>query len=361
MLRTARLGSLVTQLARLAAVGGAALALVASSESGERGDGRCPAGESCAPGTPDGLLFEGAPLGIWPALTAHTIAAGGRQTFRLTYPDTAAPFDLPFTAAVTAPGHTIVAEGADRAVVAAASAGSGYLRIVDAGGLLYDRLAIESAEVATVRAAPTFTAAYPAIDPPRWSAFAGGQVGVALVLADAGGTTVVDEGLALRSPVPSQRTSWDSFTLAPASAGTLALRVDAGHLADQEVRVPVTDTFDELAPPAPQETGVGGDLVVCFPAWERGAPGDGDDTLVVGVPRQYRVSGPAHPLAVQRYASCLEIHTDADGAVAVDATVGARTWTASITVRGSGKPAPASPGGWFAAAAEGERAILAQE
>src|SRR5262245_37597128 len=92
----AHLGS----IGRMTAVGGAAFALVASTEAGDRagGDGRCPAGETCDPTTPDGLLFEGAPLGYWPDLTAHTIATGGRQTYRITDNATHDPLALPFQA-----------------------------------------------------------------------------------------------------------------------------------------------------------------------------------------------------------------------------------------------------------------------
>lgn len=357
----------LARVARLGVVGGAALALVASTESGERGNGACPAGETCSPATPDGLLFEGAPLGIWPALTAHTIAAGGRQTFRLSYPDEGGPFDLPFVAKVTSPAHAIAGAGPDRAVVSASSAGTGYLRIIDGNGELYDRLEIESAEVATMRAAPAYDTSYPAIDPPRWAAFAGGRATISVVLADAGGTTVVDEDLALRSPVPSARVGWDSYDLTLGGAGVVALRVDAGNLVDQEVRVPVVDVFDDLQPMAPAETGVGGDIDVCFRAWLRGAqPGVDDDTLVVGVPRTYRVTGPATPLATQRYASCLQLHTDAAGTVQVDATVGARTWSATIVVRGNARTAPDRTGAdglraWLTAASEGERAVLAHD
>ena len=82
---------------------------------------------------------------MWPALSAHTTAAGGRQTFRITWPVTHDPFDLAFVATVTSPDHQVVATGSDRVSVAATGAATGDLRIVDGGGLLYDRLSIDSA------------------------------------------------------------------------------------------------------------------------------------------------------------------------------------------------------------------------
>lgn len=347
----------LAHLARLGVVGGAALALLASTEAGERAqDGACPAGETCAPETPDGLLFEGAPLGTWPVSTAHTIAAGGRQTFRITYPGGAA-FDLPFVAKVSAGGHRIVATGADRAVVAADTETTGYLRVLDDAGQLYDRLSIDSAPIAAITAAPSYAAAYPQIEPTRWAAFAGGEATVALRLTDRNGRRLVDEGLALRGPTPAARTGWDSFTLTTGPAGVIALSVEAGGGAAREVRVPVVDVVDEVTVPARRQTGVGGDVDVCFTAWLRGDRGDSsDDTLVIGAPRTYRITGPATPLATQAYGSCLQLHTDADGTVVVDATIAGRTYTATIDVRGASPRDASGFAAWLRAPSEGERA-----
>ena len=112
---------------------------------------------------------------------------------------------------------------------------------------------------------------------------------------------------------------------------------------------------------APGSSGVGGEVTVCFSAWLRGERADGsDDTLVIGVPRSYRVTGPATPLATQQYGACLELHTDADGLVTVEATMGGRSWEASIDVRGSMKPASGFDA-WLRAPSEGERAALAHD
>ena len=335
--------SVLSQLTRLGVVGGAALALLASTEAGDRNDGSCPAGETCAPETPNGLLFEGAPLGVWPALSAHTIAAGGRQSFRLTWPDSTDPFDLPFVAKVSSPQHQVVAAGVDRVSVSASGAATGNLRILDSSGALYDRLSIDSAAIASIRMAPAYRSAYPSLDPPRWALFAGGDATVTAVLADGRGTTIVDEDLALRAAAPTVRTSWDSFALTvPPAAGTLELAIDAGDVSDRRVQVPVVNTFDDLAIMAPSESGIGGDITVCFSAWERGATASpDDDLLVVGVPREYQLTGPATPLAIQQWGSCLEVHTTAAGTIHVDASVGARTWSTTIEVRGTmAKPRP---------------------
>ena len=355
--------AVLSQLTRLGVVGGAALALLASTEAGDRANGTCPAGETCAPATPNGLLFEGAPLGVWPALSAHTIAAGGRQTFRLTWPDSTDPFDLPFVAKVSSADHQVVATGADRVSVAALRPGTGNLRILDGSGQLYDRLSIDSAEIGSIRAAPSYRSGYPSLDPPRWSLFAGGQASVTAVLSDPRGATVVDEDLAVRAPVPLLRTSWDTFSLTtPPVAGTLELAIDAGDLSDRRVPVPVVDSFDELAIMAPAETGIGGDVTVCFSAWERGATAaPDDDVLVVGVPREYQLTGPATPLVTQQWGSCLELHTTAAGTVRVDASVGARTWTATIDVRGSMAKPQRGLIETMTGPVEGERATLARE
>jgi hypothetical protein len=358
MNRLAGLVPTASQLLRLGLIGGGVLALVASSQAGERHDGTCPAGESCSPDTPTGLLFEGAPLGVFPALTAHTIAAGGRQSYRILDAETREPFALPFDAKVTGDGRSVAAIGGSQVTVAAATANTGHLRIVDPGGLLYDRLAIDSAAIATMRAAPAYATAYPVFDPPRWAAFAGGEATVTIVLSNADGGTVVDEDLAMRTPLPSARTSWDSFTLTTAGAGIASLLIDAGDISGREVRVPVVDVFDEIAVSAPTETGVGGDLRVCFAAWLRGdAPDSRDDTLVVGVPRQYRVTGPATPAAVQEYPSCLQLRTTGPGTVRVDLTIDDQMWTATVAVRGSMARTAGDLGALFGGPVAGERAM----
>src|SRR5262245_6312855 len=105
-LSSGMLASVLTHVARLGVVGGAALALVASTEAGDRAsNGECPEGETCSPATPQGLLFEGPPLGYWPALTAHTVAAGGRETLRITYAGGGGAFDLPFVARTSSAAH----------------------------------------------------------------------------------------------------------------------------------------------------------------------------------------------------------------------------------------------------------------
>ncbi len=348
----------ISQLGRVGLLGGAALALVASSQEGDRAfDGECPAGETCAQETPSGLLFEGAPLGFWPALTAHTIAAGGQQTFRITDNATESAFALPFTATVTGAGHEVVAVGVDRVTVGASTTATGHLRIVAPAGELYDRVAIDSAEVGSMRLAPTHGLAYPRINPARWATYAGGTAQVSVVLTAADGRWLVDEDLAIRAAATFQRIGWDSIAVATPVVGPVTLAVDAGNVVDRRLSFAVVDGFDDVDVLAPVTTGVGGDIAVCFVAWQRGG-GDSDDTLVVGVPWQLQISGPATPLESQRYASCVELHTDAAGTVVVTAAMGGQTWGATIQVASSSANQKSRLRDWLWSPTEGERAAL---
>jgi len=305
-------------------------------------------------------LFEGAPLGFWPVLTAHTIAAGGRQGFRMIDHATDEAFDLPFTANVTNPSHQVVALGGDHVVIAATAAGAGHLRIMSPAGELYDRMSIDSEEVASMRTAPVYAAVYPYIDPPRWAGYSGGLVTLSIVLAAADGDWLVDENIAVRAPLALQRVAWDSFSLAPVTAGTMELAVDAGHVVDERLPVTVVDRFDNVEILGPDVTGVGGDIAVCFVAWKDGV-GTADRTLVVGVPWLFHVTGPATSLATQRYPSCLELHTTADGPVVVTATVAGQTWTAAVEVRGANARTATGMHEWLWAPTEGDRAAMATE
>lgn len=348
-------------LARAGGLAAAALALLASTEAGERADGSCPADETCSPDTPDGLLFEGAPLGSWPALTAHTIATGGRQTFRISLPS-GGGFDLPYTPAVTGAGRSVLAVGPGAVVVGAEANGVGYLRIVDGAGLLYDRISLDSETIAEVTASPSYVAAYPELLPARWAAFAGGQAAVTIGLEGTSGVAVVDEDLAVRATIPLRRTSWDTVTLTPSRAGFVPLTVDAGTVTGREVPVPVVDRIDRVAVTGHRESGVGGEISVCFSAWlDNGTSFPNDDTLVIGAPRQYRVTGPATPQPMQEFPSCLTLLTTAAGTVRIDASVGALTATATVDVRGGAARQATGFGAWLQAPSEGERASMIEE
>ena len=347
------------QLGRITLLGGAALALIASTQEGERagGDGVCPAGETCAPETPQGLLFEGVPLGFWPDATAHTIAAGGRQTFRITDKATGAPLALPFRAEVTAAGHRLFATGAERAVVEATAADTGYLRILSPSGELYDRVIIDSAELGSVGVLPTYAYAYPALMPARWAAYAGARVEVAVTLATADGGWLVDEGLAITAALPLERVGWDAVALT-APAGAVTLTVDAGGRSGHTAAFDVVDRVDELRPSSARVDRDKREATVCFHASTTVAAGGA--VTVVGVPTTYRVTGPAQPLATQRYPSCLELRlTAATGEVVVEATAAGRSATRTFRIEGDmARRAPAMTA-WLFAPTEGERAATA--
>lgn len=358
MKRPAR--SLVATLGRLGLVAAGGLALAASTEAGERaGDGSCPYGETCSDATPDGLLFEGAPLGWFPQLTTHVTAVGGRQTFRISTPPGAA-FDLPFVAATTG-ALQVVGSGPDRVTVAATVAGTGYLRILDPDGRLYDRVELTTAEVRRARLTPSYRAAYPMADPGGWAALTTGRAELSVVLGGADETQVVDEGMTIRATSPSTRVAWDTVQVEIPAAGAPELTIDAGRLLGTRLVVPTVDHLDELVASGPTESGVGGDVTLCFPAWRREtAPGRGDKLLVIGAARTFRVTGPAHAVAAQPHDACLVVHTDGPGEVVVSATAGGRTAARAVTVRGAARPL-GDLGAVLTGASEGERAASAAD
>src|SRR5579862_8759762 len=73
---------------------------------GDRADtGQCPAGETCSPATPNGLLFIGRnPSGEQLIAGPGATAIGGTQDIQLDYADDAeGAFDLTYSALVDAP------------------------------------------------------------------------------------------------------------------------------------------------------------------------------------------------------------------------------------------------------------------
>ncbi|MEZ4404377.1 MAG: hypothetical protein R3B06_30430 [Kofleriaceae bacterium] len=346
---------LLGQALRLGGVTGAAALLLASTQAGDRAvdDGTCPAGETCSPETPAGLLFEGAPLGYIPAITAHTIAAGGRQTFTIIDKATMAPLAAPFAVATTDATFAGTPVGPAAVAVTARGAGAALLRVLSPEGLLYDRVDVTSRVITDVVAYPTHTAAYPAIMPPRWVGFAGGRVEVALQLrADA--DDVVDEGLQVTTAAQLQRTAWNTFALVAPAAGAIDLAVDAGDQRGLAATVTVVDQFDRIDAPPARAIGVGGVTTVCFSAKTATAAGD---ALVVGVPWRLTLAGPATAEAAQPHPACLELTPTATGTVTVTATAAGHTATATLDVTGAAKP---SGPAWAWLGTDGERAAASE-
>jgi hypothetical protein len=351
----------LSTVARIGAVGIAAATLIASTEAGDRAvDGTCPVGETCSPDTPDGLLFEGAPLGFWPDISAHTIAAGGRQTFHITDAATDADLALPFVAATSIAGFSAAPVDAAHVTVAAGPAATGYLRIVSPEGSLYDRLSIDSAEITTITAVPAYAAAYPSLLPAKWAAFAGGRAAITVKLTSNAAAeiehSVVDESLVVRAPVAHQRLGWDTIALTPAAAGIVELNVDAGHLRNQAVAFTVVDTIGSIVAPSPVAATVGREVTVCFHALTAEQP---DPSLVIGVPWQFTTTGPAQLAADQAYPACVKFTGVATGTVTVTARAVGLVATATVNVSGASAKTVAPSWLWLGTA--GERAATVSE
>src|SRR5690242_501562 len=138
------------KLRLLVVMAGALSALASSSsEAGDRAENGCPDDEDCSPDTPDGLYFTGARLGDR-VLTegVPATAVGGTQTVKVWSDEDAQAAFTGFRAAVKGTAFTAGSPAGNAVVLTGAASGEAYLRIVDAEGLLYDRIALQVAPAA---------------------------------------------------------------------------------------------------------------------------------------------------------------------------------------------------------------------
>jgi hypothetical protein len=246
---------------RLGALGAAVLASVASNspEGGERTDGECPAGETCSPDTPNGLYFGATPLGdevFDNVVEPHRTAVGGRQTLTAWLDGDA---DTPFTgfqALPAGPAFEVVAATGNTIGVRGLATGTDYLRLVDpANRELYDRIALDVAEVADVRVVPNrlflagdkalYEAAKPAV------VYRAGASSLSFVIAlyDANGVRLVDETLQMTLGPAFERdaSTWDRFRPSGAlTTGDKSLGFGLGDGSTGSVSLTVVDAADDV-------------------------------------------------------------------------------------------------------------------
>ncbi len=246
---------------------------------GDRADGVCPAGETCSPATPDGLLFVGRNPTDQIALSGPLATViGGTQDVELEFNDaTLGAFDLAYTAKVDAPtGVNIDATSGSTVTVTGTGTDANYVRIVDPNGELYDRKQMTGASIDTVSLVP---AAVETIPSGMDISFATSNEKFVVALTGRVEDSVlgeieerlIDDSMQL-TLAGSLRVGWDAFTMPSATAGVYSLAVSSGDYSGPPLDLVIVDHIDALAaqPDAPGSIAQNESVIVCFTASSSG-------------------------------------------------------------------------------------------
>ena len=258
--------------------------------------GTCPAGETCAPSTPSGLLFQGVALGGTLGGSLPSLALGGTQRVRFfdARGDTnllvmhRVDIDEAFVALPSVQQGSALLEGR--------ATGSAFLRVVDLEGQLLDRTRVSVMPIANVRAAaPVLVTAN------RRFAYAPGTRTVHAGLFSATGERLVDDSLRFDTELSSVAftvSAWDTIELqmpgtnvtivGSTATGPFTFLVEAAGAADD---IAINQEFNRIFGSTREgELTVEPGGVVCFELLSRGATIIGADQVL-----QFRVDGTEQP------------------------------------------------------------------
>jgi hypothetical protein len=312
---------------------------------GERTGGGCPAGEVCAPETPNGLYFAGAPFAstfLANDLEPKATAVGGTQRITVYVdPDGYDPFGAPFRAAGT--GAVIAGEVEPPSVVIGGDgAGEGYLRILNQHDELHDRYRLELFEVEEVSAGPMLEWAFADFELDDYALWSGGAIDLMITLRGSiedGSPRLVDESMTVALP-PGSRPDprWDVVQVRPQAAGPVALTITAGNAAEHRVELQAVDRVDDIllaesaysSPESATEVTLSSSPVFCFRVVHQAESGP---IAVLGAPLEYTVSGAltVHESSVVG-AHCVALQTVEVGLATVTVSLDGVTRSVSVAV-----------------------------
>jgi len=333
---------------------------LAACTGGERANsGKCPAGETCSPLTPNGLHFIGNELAddlnlVGPSPTA----IGGSQAVAIQYDrgdGILIALDLPFTADDDG-GQGVKVTGTSGSVVTITGEGSrsNYLRILDADdGTLFDRKMLTGAAIDTIEVLPMNFERVPAHTDLAWAA---GDFDIAVALwgqvQESSGPTeerLVDNTMSLGYQY-GQTTGWDSLHVTAAPVGTQPLTITAGDKPPLDVDIVVVDAADQIVPldsPDHLQPNLSSD--VCFSALA-------GNRTVVGFPWTFTVDGVAAPGSIEP--NCVAVSTTrTSGTVSVVGTAGGQSATLQLTIGAMAREQASRPPRMLPTTA-GERAAM---
>jgi hypothetical protein len=316
---------------------------LAACTGGERANsGKCPAGETCSPLTPNGLHFIGNQLSDDLNLSGPSpTAIGGSQEVAIQYDrgdGILVALDLPFTADDDGgAGVKVTATSGSVVTVTGEGSRSNYLRILDADdGTLFDRKMLAGAALDTIELYPMNLERFPAHADLAWAA---GDIDLAVTLwgdvqEDSGPTSerLVDSSMSL-DLAGSERTAWDSLHLASATPGTATLSVTAGDKPPADMDVVVVDNADQVVPlDSPDHLTPNLASDVCFSAIS-------GNRTVIGFPWTFTVEGVAVQGSLEP--NCVTVTTTrTSGTLAIVGSAGGQSATLQLTIGEMARTAP---------------------
>ncbi len=323
---------------------------------GDRANGVCPAGETCSPATPNGLLFVGRNPSDEIALSGPLATViGGTQDVQLEFNDaTLGAFDLAYTAVVDAPtGVNIDTTSGSTVTITGTGTDANYVRIVDPSGELYDRKQMTGASIDTVALVPAGPETIPtgmdvsfATSNEKFVVALTGRVEDS-VLGEIE-ERLVDDSMQL-TLAGSLRVGWDAFSMPGAGAGVYSLGVSSGDYSGQPLDLVIVDHIDSLTvqPDAPTTVAQNESVVVCFTASSSGR-------YVAGLDWEFTVDGQA----VSAFGNnCADVSTTStSGSLTVKASVAGMNAQTMLAIGPASRQVPhKQPRAWREPA--GERTV----
>jgi len=291
--------------------------------------GECPAGETCSPLTPDGLQFVGASFSDTLFQSGpHPTAIGGRQQIELLELHGHA-----YGADVDGGSIRVDSTNSNVVTISGVTAGSDYLRIVDADGLLMDRKELAALPLDRIVLGPTLWESIPA---DRAVAFPTGLRRIVVALYS-GTERIVDDNMSLEL-AGATRWSWDSVK-GNLVAGSQSLTVTAGDKPAATLDIVAVDHADTVQVQAnqPDTATPNYEVQVCFEALAAGR-------YVAELEWSYAVNGEPVGGSNVLVPNCLSVQTTQnDGELAITATADGKSATHTLAIVTAATGAPRLP------------------
>ncbi|HEY4243144.1 MAG TPA: hypothetical protein VGM88_25205 [Kofleriaceae bacterium] len=229
------------------------LAMVpACMQEGDRAvTGQCPAGLTCSPETPNGLLFQGTSFAdsFFTVNGPEVTAIGGTQQIGLFLNETNQPaLTLPYSARATA-GVEVTSQTGSTIEVKGMATAQAELQIFDPEGELYDETAVSTAALDRISLLRADGVVLPDGEQVVWAS-APVNLAIALLGRTAGQTVesrLVDTSMTIDTALDTEQTKWDELDIIePPSEGDHEITVTAGNAGAMSIVYTVVDHADAI-------------------------------------------------------------------------------------------------------------------
>jgi hypothetical protein len=280
------------------------------STAGDRAaSGMCPADETCAPETPDGLYFTGEDEYD----TLGTTAVNGVQIVTVLDSDMRS-FLLPFDAVASAPTFRVLSVSPPNVRMQGLVPGTAKLRILKHGTQeLFDRVSLATEAPTGLRLAPPGLLFVDVDVSQPWGIVAGADVPLEVHLPAPDGTDLVDDTTqVIGAHVVVNQYAWNGFTVRAPAAGRIALSVVAAGTVFDASPIVLDRVTDIQALPWGSWSLTAGELeIVCFTGFD-------DQTQVSGLSWTFSTSDPS--VGLEPAGNCANVSPTTPGSLTLVAS-----------------------------------------